>query len=63
ALVTVLTAAGLRRFGYPWRRGAPGPAGADRSAGDGRPAQGRPAAAGGRPVGVGRSGPARHEEG
>ncbi|WFE56500.1 sulfotransferase [Micromonospora sp. WMMD712] len=56
-LVTALTAAGLRRFGYPWRRGRPDPAGDGRSAPDG------PAAAGGRPVGVGRSGPARHEEG
>ncbi|MFJ8687728.1 sulfotransferase family protein [Micromonospora wenchangensis] len=57
ALVTALTAAGLRRFGYPWRRGGPAPAGAGRSA------RGGPAAAGGRSVGVGRSGSARHEEG
>ncbi|WFE65470.1 sulfotransferase [Micromonospora sp. WMMD714] len=44
ALVTGLTAVGLRRFGYPWRRG--GPAAAGGSAGSGRSAAGRSVAVG-----------------
>ncbi|GHJ07451.1 sulfotransferase [Micromonospora humidisoli] len=57
ALVTVLTAPGLRRFGYPWRRDVPASTAPARMT-----AAGARAGAEGS-VGVGRAGSTGHEEG